>query len=129
MDKLVCSCLFELTNQPIEVKKMTRFKCQNFGVGGVMVEKINTQTIVSPASFAPRVKKVNQQDADEQQRRFEGQLEEENEKKNEKKRTKHAFEFTGIGDGRETGKVPAETGNEEDRNINNTQEKLIDILV
>ena len=98
-----------------------------------MVEKINTQKIVSPASFAPRAKKVNQQDADEQQKRFDGQFEEENEKKNEKnkkkKRAKHAFESTKIGDGRETGKLSAETGNEEDRNINNTQGKLIDILV
>ena len=93
-----------------------------------MVEKINTQKIISPGSSASRVKKVNRQDADAQQRRFDGQLEEGNEKNKKKKPARHVFESTETGDSNGAGKVTEETDNREDRNIDNTQGKLIDIL-
>lgn len=94
-----------------------------------MVEKINIQKTISPTSFTSRVKKVDRQDDDAQQRRFDRQLEEEDEKNKKKKQAKHAFESTGIGDIKETGKEPAQTDNREDRDSDNAQGKLIDILV
>ena len=92
-----------------------------------MVE--NIKKTISPSSFVSRVKKVDRQDADAQQRHFDRQLEEEDEKNKKKKQATHAFESTGIGDSKKTGKEPAETDNREDRDSDNTQGKLIDILV
>ena len=96
---------------------------------GIMVENINIQKIISQGSPAARIKKVNRQDADAQQRRFDRQLEEEenDEKNKKKKQATHAFESTGIGDSKETEKEPAETDNREDRDSDNTQGTLIDI--
>jgi len=94
-----------------------------------MVENINIQKIISPTSFTSGVKKVDQQDADAQQKRFDKQFEEEDEKNEKKKQARHEFESTGIGDSKETGKEPAETDNRQDRNSDNIQGKLIDILV
>ena len=94
-----------------------------------MVENINIQKTISPTSFTSGVKKVDRQDADAQQKRFDRQLEEEDEKNKKKKQSKQTVESTGIGDSKETGKEPAETNNREDRNSDNTQRKLIDILV
>ncbi len=94
-----------------------------------MVENINIKKTISSTSFTSRVKKVDRQDADAQQRGFDRQLEEEDEKNKEKKQATHAFESTEMGDGKETGKEPEETDNREDRDSDNTQGKLIDILV
>lgn len=94
-----------------------------------MVENINIQKTISPTSFTSRVKKVDRQDADAQQKRFDRQLEEEDEKNKKKKQARHEFESTGIGDSKETGKEPAETDNRQDRDSDNIQGKLIDILV
>jgi hypothetical protein len=96
-----------------------------------MVENINIQKTISPTSFTSGVKKVDRQDADAQQKRFDRQLEEEDEdeKNKKKKQSEQTVESTGIGDSKETGKEPAETNNREDRNSDNTQRKLIDILV
>ena len=96
-----------------------------------MVENINIQKIISPGSSAARVKKVNRQDADAEHRGFDRQLEEEedDEKNKKKKQVTHAVESTEIGDSKETGKEPAETDNRKDRDSDNTQGKLIDILV
>ena len=96
---------------------------------GIMVENINIQKTISPTSFTSGVKKVDRQDADAQQKRFDRQLEEEDEKNKKKKQARHEFESTGIGDSKETGKEPAETDNREDLDSDNTQGKLIDILV
>lgn len=94
-----------------------------------MVENINIQKTISPTSFMSRVKNVDRQDADAQQKRFDRQLEEEDEKNKKKKQARHEFESTGIGDSKETGKEPAETDNRQDRDSDNIQGKLIDILV
>lgn len=94
-----------------------------------MVETINIQKTISPTSFKPIVKKVERQDVDAQQKRFDRQLEKEDEKNKKKKQARHEFESTGIGDSKGTGKEPAETENRESLDSNNTQGKLIDILV
>ncbi|MDL1962752.1 MAG: hypothetical protein LWW98_00180 [Deltaproteobacteria bacterium] len=94
-----------------------------------MVENINIQKTIFPTSFASKVKKVDRQDADAQQKRFDKQLEEEDEKNKKKKQAKYEFESTGIGDSKETGKEKAEIDNRKDRDSDNTQGKLIDILV
>jgi len=94
-----------------------------------MVKTINIQKTIFPTSFTSGVKKVDRQDSDAQQRRFDRELEEEDEKNKKKKQATHAFEATEIGDSKETGKEPAETDNREDLDSDNTQGKLIDILV
>ncbi|MCJ7615168.1 MAG: hypothetical protein MUO43_01355 [Desulfobacterales bacterium] len=92
-----------------------------------MVE--NIKKTIFPSSFVSRVKKVDRQDADAQQRHFDRQLEEEDENNKKKKQATQALESTGIGDSKEPGKEPAETDNREDWDSDNTQGKLIDILV
>jgi len=92
-----------------------------------MVE--NIKKTIPPTSFTSRVKKVDRQDADAQQKRFDRELEEEDEKNKKEKQARHAFESTGIEDSKETGKEPTETDNREDLDSDNTQGKLIDILV
>ena len=101
-----------------------------------MVDKINIQKIISPTSSTSRVKKVNRQDADAEQRNFDRQLREENEKSKKRKQSEQTFKSTEIGDRVETEKELAETDNREDWNFDktkeasdNTQGKLIDILV
>ena len=100
-----------------------------------MVENINIQKTISPTSFTSRVKKVDRQDADAQQKRFDRQLEEEDEK-NKKKKSGQTVESTGIEDSIEVGKELYETDNRDDLDFDksgetgdNTQGKLIDILV
>ncbi|MCK4618510.1 MAG: hypothetical protein KAT52_01055 [Desulfobacterales bacterium] len=99
-----------------------------------MVE--NIKKTISSTSFTSRVKKVDRQDADAQQRRFDRQLEEEDEKNKKKKQPEQTVESTGIEDSIEVGKEMYETDNRDDLDFDksdetgdNTQGKLIDILV
>ena len=101
-----------------------------------MVEKINTQKIISPNSSAARINRVNRQDPDARQKGFDRQLQEEDEKNKQREQASHEFEPTEIEDTIEVGKEIYEKDNRDNPDFDksegkdgNTQGKLIDILV
>ena len=101
-----------------------------------MVEKITLQNLFPSLSPPNKVKVVNRQERDSQQRRFDRQLQEEEEKNRKREQTRHGLETTQTDGEKIKGREMADTGDSVDQNPekkkeigDDTQGRLIDILV